>query len=97
MMAKNKIAKKEQLALDDDFEFMFNDDLSSFGEEDMTSAINGLINASNQQMKIAFELTKLIVGSNNTEDQVFSVYQKALKIVCENYSLKTMLKEFEAS
>ncbi|KTD24043.1 MULTISPECIES: hypothetical protein [Legionella] len=96
-MAKNKIAKQEEIITPDSFDFMFSDDLPPFDEANMTGAINGLIEASNQQMKIAFELTKLIAGNNNNEEQVFSVYKKAVKIVCENYSLKNLLNELEIS
>lgn len=91
-MSKNKIAAKEEIVVND---LDFSDFMHSYDEDDMMSALSGLIDASNQQMTIALELTKLIAGNDKSEEQVFSIYKKAAKLVCENYSLKTMLQEVD--
>ncbi len=92
-MPKDKTAKKEESFLDhlDLCEY------SPCDEEEMSAAVHGLIEASTQQMQTAFELTKLIVGTNSdkTEEQVFAVYKKAAKVVSENYSLRSMLQDLE--
>jgi len=93
--------KKEQNELDKYGELMGNfghmDMDDHYDDEAMAGVMSGLIEASNQQMKMAIELTKLIVENNSTkgvsEEQVFSIFKKASKMVGENNTLKTMLKQ----
>ena len=64
----------------------------------MGEMMSSAMSSCDHQMKIALELTQLIVSTNpvqNVEEQTFSVFKKAVKVVRENYLLKSMMKEFE--
>jgi len=90
---QNELSKYDVLM--NDFGHMEMDE--PYGDEAMAGVMSGLIEASNQQMKMAIELTKLIVENNPTkgagEEQIFSIFKKASKVVGDNHTLKTMLKQ----
>ena len=64
----------------------------------MAGVMSGMLEASNNQMHMALELTKLIVSGStvkNMEEHVFSVFKKSLQVVGENFALKKMIEQFE--
>ncbi|MDR3503875.1 MAG: hypothetical protein P4L79_14955 [Legionella sp.] len=93
MAKKNKIENQEE-----EMDFM-----SLFEEEDynndmMVDVMRDTISACNNQMQIAAELTKLIVDGSiteNREEQVFSVFKKAVSVVSESFPLKNIMSQFE--
>ena len=96
MAKKNELnGLKKYDELMDDIDYMDMDE--PYGEEAMAGLMTGLIEASNQQMNMALELTKLIVASNPTkgssEEQIFATFKKASKVIGENNTIKTMMKQ----
>ena len=94
------MTKKNALTLQEDDVFNFDEmlDESAFDEETMMGAMGSMLDASNNQMMIALELTKLIVTNNpvkNIEDHVFTVFKKATKVVGENFALKNIMEQME--
>jgi len=64
----------------------------------MGEMMSAAMSSCDHQMKIALELTQLIVSTDpldNVEEQTFSVFKKAMNVVRENYPIKSMMKEFE--
>ncbi len=101
-MAKNNLIKKHrekvvETDFDDDFDFSELMD-SSYDDEMMAGVMSGLIEASNNQMTLAIELTKLAVEKNPAqsmhEDEVFSIFKKASGVINDNFPLKKMLETF---
>lgn len=99
----NNMSKKKSLKMQDehpdvfDFSEMSYDD-SSCEHESMGEIMSGLIEASNNQMMMAIELTKLIVANNPVDDMeqhVFSVFKNASKIIGENFALKNIMEQIE--
>lgn len=93
-MAKNKKLKEHEEVFEEVFDF---DDMDeSYDDTDLTGVMNSLLDAANQQLKVAFDLTKLIIendtSKNVTEEQVFSVFKKASKVVGECELMKNMLE-----
>lgn len=90
-MAKNAALKKYQ-ELEDNFGF--SEDMESFGDEAMAGMMSGLIEASNNQMMLAIELTKLAVEKSSAKDMdeedVFSVFKKASGVIAESFPLKAL-------
>ena len=67
-------------------------------EEVVVGMMGSMLEASNNQMLIAIELTKLIVGSNpvkNMEDHVFAVFKKATKVIGEAFPLGDFLAQLD--
>jgi len=89
-MKTNKLAQKEEF-------FDFNEYNDSPGDEVVAGFVSGMIEASNNQAKMALELTKLIVNNAPSdkidEKFVFSVFEKANKVVSKNQSLPELLKK----
>lgn len=88
MAKKNQLKKQEEYFDDEEYS---NDIMAA----DMMS---GMLDASNHQMMMAIELTKLIVGNSNVknmEEHVFSVFKNAVKVVGENYALKNLMEQFD--
>lgn len=88
MSKKKSVVVVEEDNMFEDFDL---DDMH-YPEDGMSDVMNGMLDASNQQMSIALELTKLIVGNNPTEEQVFSVFKKATQVVGDNFALKKLLE-----
>lgn len=64
----------------------------------MAGVMSGMLEASNNQMLMALELTKLIVANNpvkNMEEHVFSVFKKATRVVGENVALKNIMEQMQ--
>lgn len=70
-------------------------------QETMLGVMSGMLEASNNQMMMAIELTKLIVTNSAVEnrdmmeDYVFSVFKKATKVIGENFALKNIMEQIE--
>lgn len=92
MAKKNQVKKQEEY-----FDVMPFDD-EDYSNDMMVGVMGGMIEASNNQMMMAIELTKLIVGTSmvkNMEEHVFSVFKNAVKVVGENFALKNLMEQFE--
>lgn len=96
-MAKNK--KVAQVEFDEAFDFIDMDESydDDFDNVEMPEVMRILMEASNHQMGMAVELTKLIVEKNlvknPNEDGVFAVFNKASKIINERYNLNTIMEQ----
>ena len=93
------MAKKNTLKVHEEEIFDFSG-MSDDGYDDgtMIGVMSGMLEASNNQMMMAIELTKLIVGNNpvkNMEDHVFSVFKKATKVIGENFALKNIMEQMQ--
>lgn len=89
-MTKKKPGKKQE----DFFDVMpfGNDDYS---DDMMVDVMGSMLEATNNQMTMALELTKLIVANSQVKDMeeyVFSIFKKAVKVVGENYPLKNIME-----
>lgn len=92
------MGKKDQLKKREDYY-----DVMPFGDEEcsqdmMIGVMSGMLEASNNQMMMALELTKIIVGDTvvkNMEEHVFSVFRKSIQVVGENIALKNVMEQFE--
>ncbi len=96
MAKKNSVKKQDEL--DDVFDFSHMAYDESYDQETMLEVMGSMLEASNNQMMIAIELTKLIVANNpvkNMEDHVFSVFKRATKVVGENFALKNIMDQIE--
>lgn len=64
----------------------------------MADVMNGMMEASNNQMTLAIELTKLAVSKNTAqdmnEDDVFSIFKKASGVITESFPLKALWEKF---
>ena len=93
------MAKKQALKVHEKDVFDFSDMSDDLYDEDtMVGVMSGILEASNNQMMMAIELTKLIVANNpvkNMEDHVFSVFKKATKVIGENFALKNIMEQME--
>lgn len=95
-MAKNKVQKKSSVAVEEaDLDF-FADEANLVGNEVLTEMMGNFVEASNEQIKMAVELTKLVVANNSnqtiTEENVFATFKKASKVISESYPLKSLLE-----
>jgi len=92
-VAKNNMLRKHQEA-EDDFDFSE----ESPGDEMVAGMMSGLIEASNHQTMMAIELTKLIVAKSSeqsmSEDNIFSAFKRASKVISENVPLKELWEKF---
>ena len=93
-MAKNNTLKKFK-EVEDDFDFSEILD-PSYDDERMADIMSGMIAASNNQMMLAIELTRLALGKNAStdmkEDEVFSIFKKASGVIAESFPLKSLLE-----
>lgn len=98
-MAKNTMVKKCQ-EVEDDFDFPEMMDMP-FDEEVMAGVMNGLIEASNNQMLLAIELTKLAIDKGCTKDMnvddVFSIFKKASNVIADSFPLKSLMEQLPSS
>ena len=87
-MSKNKALKREQETRNFDFSEIME---SPFGDEAISGMMGNVIEANNQQMRLAFDLTRLVVEKNSekmNEEAIFSTFRRASKAVAENLPLK---------
>jgi hypothetical protein len=95
-MAKNSALKKHK-EFEDDFDFSEIVE-PSYDDELMAGVMNGMIEASNNQMTLAIELTKLAVEKSTAkdmnEDDVFSIFKKASGVIAESFPLKALWEKF---
>lgn len=88
-MAKNKIIKKDELEDVFDFSTMLE---PTYEEEIMTDMMKCLIESGTQQMRLAFELTQLIVekkpSEKMTEEQILASFKRASKAVTANFPME---------
>ena len=94
------MAKKNALKVREEEIFDFHDmsDDDAYDEETMIGVMSGMLEASNNQMMMAIELTKLIVANNpvkNMEEHVFAVFKNATKVVGENFALKNLMEQMQ--
>lgn len=95
------MAPKKTLSEYDAF-FDEEDDMDEVYEDDIVAGMmGGMLEASNNHMMIALELTKLIVGKHpskdekNREEHVLSVFNKANQVVNDNFLLKNAFDKFD--
>lgn len=94
MVGEETMAKKNTLKVQEEDIFDFIDAHNSYDEETMVGIMSGMLEASNNQMMMAIELTKLIVANGpvkNMEDHVFSVFKKATRVIGDNFALKNIM------
>lgn len=74
---------------------------SSYDDESMAGIMSGLVEASNNQMMLAIELTRLALEKNSStdmkEDDVFSIFKKASGVIAESFPLKSFLENVPAN
>ncbi len=92
-MAKASTLKRRQAQVDDDFDF--SGMVQSSPEDDaMMGMMGSLVEASQHQIQMALELTKIIVDKNTassmTEKEILSAFQRSSQAV----SRQSPLKEF---
>lgn len=95
-MAKKNVSKNQEEEILDFIDMNYEDE--SYNQETMINMMSEMLDASNTQMMMAIELTKLIVAKSevkNMEDHVFSVFKKATKIISENFALKNIMEQIE--
>ena len=99
-MAKNNALTKHK-AVEDDFDFSEMMEEASYNDELMAGVMNGLIEASNNQMKLAIELTRLAVEKSTAkemnEDDVFSIFNKASTVIADKFPLKGLWEKFSSN
>lgn len=92
-MAKNKSLKKNN-----EFHEMDIPDEIFYPEESMEDVMLSLIDAGKHQQSMAIELTKLVVGqhssANLSEENIFSIFKRASKVVTESFPLKHLSEHF---
>lgn len=96
-MAKNK---KQAANRGEDKNFpLFLDDLYDDYEsnEIYSTILTNMVEATNNQMNIAVELTKLVSNTNNSstlnEEKIFSIFQKAMHVIGTCSPLKKIWEE----
>jgi hypothetical protein len=93
-MAKNNMLKKHEEEVDD---FDFSEMMGS-SDEEVIGFMQGILEASNNHMTLALELTKLAIEKNGAtsmkEEDVFSVFKKSLGVVSESFPLKKLWEKF---
>lgn len=98
IMAKSNVLKKRgNVTLENDLDFR---DIFHSHEQDeaMAGFIHGIIEASNNQMTLAVELTKLIVNKSTKdmkEDEVFLILKKASDAVANSTPMKTLWEQLK--
>ncbi len=99
-MPKGNIVKKrgdEMLENDFDFQDFFQ---SPDNDEAIAGFMHGVIEASNNQMNLAIELTKLVVNKNPNnmrEEDIFSTFKRASDVIANTTPLNGLLDELKAS
>lgn len=97
-MAKNNMLKKHEEEVAD---FDFSEMMDSSCDEEMMGFMQGILEASNNHMTLALELTKLAVEKNGAasmkEEEVFSVFKKSLGVISESFPLKKLWEKFSSN
>ena len=95
-MAKNSALKKHK-EFEDAFDFSETME-PSYDDELMAGVMNGMIEASNNQMSFTIELTRLAVEKSTVkdmnEDDIFSIFKKASGVIAESFPLKGLWEKF---
>lgn len=94
-MAKKKGIKTVEEEYFDIHEMNYDD---GYVQDTMVEVMSGMLEASNTQMMMAIELTKLIVAHapvKNMEEHVFSVFKRATQVIGENFALKNIMEQIE--
>lgn len=96
-MAKNKLANQE--TFEEQYDFDFEDMMTPFEESSMGDVLDSLITASNHQLSMAMDLTKLVLTQQEpqamTENQIIDLFRKAVDAVVEGYPFKKMISEIQ--
>lgn len=96
MMTKHK---KEDEVLEFSETFAFDDQDMFMDDDQGIDAMMSMVQASNDQMQIAVELTKLVLAHTAdkamTEDKIYTVFRNASKVIGENPALKSMMGQLE--
>lgn len=93
----NMLKKRNEKTLIDDFDFS---ELMGSGEDDsaMAGFLHGIIEASNNQMTLAIELTKVVVNKSADKmmgaDDIFSIFKQGSKVVADSFPLKALWEKF---
>jgi hypothetical protein len=93
-MAKNAISKKQHT----ESPFDYSDFMEPYDDNEMMSnMVGGLIEVSNQQMRLAFDLTSLIIANTQdknglNQEKILEIFQHASKDVSENLPIKAFWK-----
>lgn len=99
-MAKSNIVKKRDNAiLEDEFDFQ-NIFQSHEDDEAIAGIMHGIIEASNNQMTLAVELTKLVVNKNTNnmhEEEVFSIFKKASNVIATCNPMKGLMEQLKTT
>ena len=91
---RRNMTKKQVENQEDEMDFMSLFEEEGYSEDMMVDVMRDTIAACNNQMQIAVELTKLIIEGSiteNREEQVFSVFKKAVSVVSESFPLKNIM------
>lgn len=99
-MSKRKITKNDDKILDKiELSDYFNDPMYDDQDDFMADMIKSLLDVSNEQMRIALELTKLSLqanaGSNSSQEKVFETFLKASSVVAENLPFKKLINQLD--
>lgn len=95
MGKKNKDIVEYDTELDEFGFDAFDDELD---ELSMSDLMTGFIEAKKEKIKLALELTKLVVttdSSKKTEEHVFSAYNKALEVIEDSFGFEEMFKAMQ--
>jgi hypothetical protein len=93
MAKKNQIENQEE---EMDLMSLFEEE--GYSDDMMVDVMRDTISACNNQMQIAAELTKLIIDGSvteNREEQVFSVFKKAINVVSDSFPLKNIMSQLD--
>ena len=97
-MARNSVVKRRE-EIEEDFDF--SDMMGSGDDEAMVGVMQGILEASNNHMTLALDLTKLVLQKNTAssmrEEEVFSIYKKSLGIISESFPLKALWEKFKSA
>lgn len=98
-MARNNAVKKQKEIFEDDFDFTEMEH-TSHDDEVMAGIMSGMIEASNNQMLLALELTKLALDKTTkemNEDDVFITFKKASGVIAERFPLHALWEKFTSN
>lgn len=80
---------------DGDFDFSELSDSFDNGNQEAIEFMQGMLGSCHEQMRIALELTKLIMEKSAikdiNEEKIFSIYKKALQVTSKSLPLTEML------
>ncbi len=99
-MAKKPAKLQEKAELMDFLDFIDNEDNYDDGYEGtaLIEIMSNVVEISNCQMAMSLELTKLIVGNDNSpkkDDHVLAAFKKATQAVSDNFNLQNLIKQLQ--